>query len=770
MIEFSTRFFFSRVNALIVAFLSFSFLSIHFGNNAAGSRENPGAERSPSEFDTIATNLNDYLWPTDASRKVTSSFAEYRSTHFHGGIDISTNGQKGQNVFASRNGYVYRIVISPFGYGKMLYLRHPDGYFTTYAHLMTFNDAINRVARDEQYRRGTYAIDMTIDPQRLPVKKGEIIAYSGNTGYGPPHLHFEIRDEHLNPLNPLLCGSFRVEDSRPPRIKRLMIAPLTPASTVENGTQPRYFSRFPQRKHGSFVPQTIRVHGQIGFAIEAFDNVNGTRSKSGIHRVEFYLDDSLAFTIELDRVPVMDTKQIDLHYDFPSALSGKGKFQKLYLETGNILPFYGHRPEGAGIVNTEKIPEGEHNYRIACQDAGENTTVLTGKLLVNHKPEIQVSQVDEDKISISGRDVGTVSTFTVLGKKLSGSTWSQHTLSRSRIQVGKNGVALPINTGAYDVLKIVGETSTGAQSDPLFYFKKKPGGSNEKIFVAVESFSNYMKVTLTSTGVFTAPPKVTVKEASAEQPVLLRAVAIDKYVGAFTPSDIITDSRMIEAVGEVNGVIATAQKSFEVFPVSSHRSGSIALPGTGILVSFDSGAVFQPLFLRFSQETSRGTSIFEFEPTDVLLNKGIKFSIPVPSDAEKRHLGLYFRPAGNWILQSAHVDQGLQSISTTLTRILGDLAVLRDDEPPTIGRLRVQPHNGKLFVSFRYYDNLSGVDTDEIKLYIDDKPAIPEIEGEHRRAWYQSDERLERGKHSLKVVLKDKMKNEFEVSRNFSIK
>ena len=102
------------------------------------------APSAGSNFDTIKTDLSDYIWPTDASHRITSSFAEYRSTHFHGGIDISTNGRKGYPVYAVRDGFVYRIRISPTGYGKMLYVKHKDGYVSTYAHLQTFNRSEER--------------------------------------------------------------------------------------------------------------------------------------------------------------------------------------------------------------------------------------------------------------------------------------------------------------------------------------------------------------------------------------------------------------------------------------------------------------------------------------------------------------------------------------------------------------------------------------------------------------------------------------------------
>lgn len=754
----------------VSTFLTFSFLPVPGRNKDATPVQAAEAvsDFRATSFDTIATNLGDYLWPTDASRKVTSSFAEYRSTHFHGGIDISTNGQTGHNVFASRDGYVYRIVISPYGYGKMLFLKHPDGYVTAYAHLMTFSNAINRVAREEQYRRGTYAIDLTVDPSRVPVRKGELVAYSGNTGYGPPHLHFEIRDENMNQMNPLLCSSFRLEDNVPPKIKRVMITPLSYNSTVDNSFRTRYFSRFPRRKKAYVIPQTIRISGQVGFAIEAIDYVNGTRSKSGIHRIEFYLDDSLAFSLQLDRVPVKQTKQIDLHYDFPSILEGRGKFQKLYLETGNTLPFYDHRPEGAGIINTERILEGSHRYTIICKDARGNATKLEGTLMACRKPSVRITHFDEDNIVVTGSGLESVSQWVVYDRMLNESRWSVHPMPRGQLEADGTGIKLPLKNTGYDVLKLVAETKTGKQSDPAFYFKKRLHGDPQKVEIEAEPFNDYMQITVLTHGMFTAQPEAVVHEGSIQQRVALEAIDVNKYTGAFEPTDVFVGTRTIEVSAEVNGSTATAHESFEVFPIAARHSGTFSLPDNGIVVSYDSGAVFKPLYMRSSEETIRGLLIYEFEPTDALLNRGVTFSLPVPSNADKRHLGLYFRSTGNWIFQTATPDRGY--FSTTMTRTLGDLALLPDGEPPTIGRLRVLARSRKVFVSFRYHDNLSGVDPDEIKLYIDKMLVIPEIDGEHKKVAYQSDNKLEPGKHSLKLVVKDRMKNESDLSRSFTVK
>jgi hypothetical protein len=445
---------------------------------ASSTDGNPDGKVADSQYDldSIRINPHDYIWPTDASRKVTSSFAEYRSSHFHGGIDISTNQVTGYKVFAVRDGYVYRINISPVGYGKMLYVKHPDGYVSTYAHLKTFNSDINRVAHEEQYRRGTYSINLVLDSLRLPVKRGDVIAYTGNTGFGPAHLHFEIRDQNLNPVNPMFCEARNVEDNIAPTIRRVMIEPLSYGSTINNRNETRYFSRFPRRGGSVTIPQEIRVHGLVGIGVDAEDHTNGTWSHEGIHRLDLFIDDSATFSMELDRVPVDDTKLIDLHYDLPSIERGRGRFQKLYVDVGNSLPFYFNKPEGTGVINTAHLAEGLHNYRIVCSDYSGNRTELVGKIFANHKPNLSIKNIDNGEMTLTGADVSSISKCLVYGKRTFQPTWSQHTLIKGRFEVLGNELDLPINTKPYDILKVIAESKTGSQTPPMFYFLKKPFG------------------------------------------------------------------------------------------------------------------------------------------------------------------------------------------------------------------------------------------------------------------------------------------------------
>lgn len=720
------------------------------------------------DFDSVKTDLSQYLWPTDASDRITSSFAEYRTKHFHGGIDISTNGQTGYNVFSVREGYVERIWIMPNGYGKMLFIKHPDGYVSTYAHLKSFSKKITEVSSKEQYRKGTYSIDLKLEPNSLQVDKGEVIAYTGDTGFGPPHLHFEIRDENLNPVNPLLISRYNIPDNLPPFIRRVVVSPLSHNSIVNNNAEPKFFSRIPKR-HGSYIiPQTIRIHGDIGFGIDAEDRSNGNWRETGIYRMKFYIDDSLYYFMELNRVPQLETKQIDLHYDLPLLLGGLGRFQKLYISDGNSLPFFNHQPNGTGIIHTDRLTEGEHDYKITVADIQGNESELHGKIFANHSPKIEFSDFDLNQISISSSQSGSINQFVVSGKRTYQTNWTIHTLDKTRFSSRDSIIELPINLKPYDVVRVVAETKNGSRSNPLYHFVKKPFGPPRTIFVDWKIISTKIVITITTPGVFTEPPEVLVTEGATNQIVPVNPIDLSKYEGTFTPSTSYQGIRSLKVNGEVNGKSSEAASEMSFFVISPKTSGEFSALNGEIKIKFDSGSVYTPLIFNIDQQKNARSVIYSLTPTDILLHRGIKVSLPLIKEDQK--IGIFYRLNGGWVFHSSTIDSTDNTLSAMLTRTLGDITILKDENPPSLGRVKVSAPKRFLNISFRYYDNLSGVDTDEIKMYIDDVPIIPEIDGEHHRAFYYGDTQLTIGRHQLHLSIKDKVNNSSEYTRSFVVK
>ena len=242
----------------------------------------------------------DYQWPLEGPRALTSTFAEHRAGHLHAGIDLKTWGQEGREVYAVGDGYIWRIRTSPWGYGKGLYLMLADGNIAVYGHLAEFIPAIQRRVEQEQKNGGRYSTDFYPQPEEIPIRAGQIIAYSGRTGCAHPHLHFELRDSENRPLNPLLSG-FSVADHRPPRMISLSIRPLDWKSAVDDGYEQQLYSlkwNAPSERYQiSAIP---RVDGRIGLALAVHDLADGAENRLNVYALHLWIDDRLIFSTAYD--------------------------------------------------------------------------------------------------------------------------------------------------------------------------------------------------------------------------------------------------------------------------------------------------------------------------------------------------------------------------------------------------------------------------------------------------------------------------------------
>ncbi len=285
------------------------------------------------------------IWPTNTGRRINSSFAEFRATHFHAGIDISTNNRTGYPVYAAEDGYVATVRVSPSGYGKAVYLRHKNGYFTVYAHLKTFNELLNSVVEELQYREKKYAIRYRFEPNDIIVRKGDVIAFTGDTGTGSAHLHFEIRDQDFNPINPLLFENLRPSDTTPPILRGLAASPLSFRSTVGGDHEPRFFSLRRKNDYLYELSTPVYATGDIGLSIEARDRADRSRRNLGIHRVELQIDGGPVYASEYNRIIPRHSKQVALHFDRSLLSQHRRRHRNLYVERGDALEWY--EPDGA---------------------------------------------------------------------------------------------------------------------------------------------------------------------------------------------------------------------------------------------------------------------------------------------------------------------------------------------------------------------------------------------------------------------------------------
>ena len=321
-----------------------------------------------------------YLTPLKIASSFSGGFGELRRNHFHTGLDFRTAGQTGLPVFAAESGTVARVSVSPSGYGHALYLQHADGHTTVYGHLSRFHPKIESYVETQQYLLKQFAVDLTLPVGLLSFQKGELIAWSGNTGSsGGPHLHFEIRDtKSEKPQNPLffLHG---ITDKSSPRITSLYLYPLSGISSVNKGSKKLRIETIPSKTSTVLKnKQPIEVFGDIGVGIQSDDDFNGAGLKCGIYSAELFLDEVSQFSFKMDHLAFDQGRYVNSHIDYEELISNKRWIQRLYLQPGNKMDIY-HFNGNRGILT---VSDGKaHTIKIVVADAFGNSNVLIFKLL-----------------------------------------------------------------------------------------------------------------------------------------------------------------------------------------------------------------------------------------------------------------------------------------------------------------------------------------------------------------------------------------------------
>ncbi len=333
------------------------------------------AQRIDYEKLPFLTRGTTYLWPTNASDYMSATFGETRSAHFHAAIDVGTWGQQGYRVFAARDGILSRVGVSPTGYGNVIYLKHDDGSYSMYAHLRNFNTEIQRLVDELRLQTYTFNFDRNLESYSIRYKRGDLIGFSGDTGIGPPHLHFELRTPSNNPFNPLLAG-ISVPDRVPPRISGVSIEPISSDALV-NGRKSH--QTVTVRGSGrNFEFGTITASGTIGLGVDASDRADAMRNVYAVYELKLTINDSLFFHSKADSFEIAKSRMMFLDRVYPILREERKGYQRLFIRDGNEVAFYkdvGHN----GMIN---LPPGLYTVKIEAADFFGNRSIATGRLRI----------------------------------------------------------------------------------------------------------------------------------------------------------------------------------------------------------------------------------------------------------------------------------------------------------------------------------------------------------------------------------------------------
>lgn len=328
--------------------------------------------------------------PLDIPILLSGTFGELRSNHFHAGMDIKTKGVTGLAVKASAEGYIGRIKIQHGGYGKALYIYHPNGYQSVYAHLNNFSNDIEEFVKKAQYKKESYEIELFPTDSELKVEQGQIIGYSGNSGSsGGPHLHFEIRDFQSKPMNPFLFGFEEIKDSKPPQIFAIHAYPLSLNSHI-NGSQERIQLKLIQRNDGSYRTEPVKAFGTIGFGIDAYDVLDLTYNKNGIYSVKTLLNGKPIFENVFDKFSFYETRYINRLIDFEYYSTERRRIHKLFVESNNPLSVYKDVYDNGTITILKDNLD--QNLEILVSDFKGNTQSISIPLETDDKENLTPKQ------------------------------------------------------------------------------------------------------------------------------------------------------------------------------------------------------------------------------------------------------------------------------------------------------------------------------------------------------------------------------------------
>lgn len=350
-------------------------------------------------------NHTEFQAPLKIPMYLSGNFGEIRSDHFHSGIDIKTQGTIGHHVFAIESGYVSRIKVQANGYGKSIYIAHPNGYTSVYGHLDRYNEHVAAYVKAQQYKRRAHQVDLYLKPGELPLDKGDFLAYSGNSGSSMgPHLHFEIRtsaDQH--PTNVLNYG-FAIRDEIAPRFKKLVLYPLEEGALI-NGSEKKQAFDLVIDNGVYMVPwgTKIEVWGSIGLGVEVYDYLNGANNRCGIYTLEGSMDEINFYSHIMEEFAFSETRYVNAHIDYEAKVNSHQSIQRLYRLPNDKLRIYNNLKNNGRLDLKEP---GKHSIEVKADDVAGNLATLSFQVMV-----VEQEKSQKDKQAAHPMKYNEVSSF-----------------------------------------------------------------------------------------------------------------------------------------------------------------------------------------------------------------------------------------------------------------------------------------------------------------------------------------------------------------------
>ena len=728
----------------------------------------------------------EYIWPTNTGKHLSSNFGEFRTTGYHLGVDMKTKGTEGHPIYAVSDGYVSRVVTNYSGFGKALYLTMEDGKTAVYAHLSKFSDKLEKRLKEEQEKSQSYLTNFYLTPNEFPFAQNDIIAYSGNSGFSfGPHLHFEIRDEKGMILNPLTNGLDQ-PDRLAPIVEEISLAPLNKESWVNGNQLPQNFPVFRDKKGEYHFADTINTYGKIGLAVKTYDKREGAKNKYQPHRIEVFLNGQLYHSLEFEKLNYNWQSTANYINDYRNSRLNMGDFVKLYRNYNDpLIPVHSSDSDG-----TFELNKGYHDIKILIYDAQKNVRIVNGTLFFMNPYEIDVTNLGEANnivsfllspksiaIPIKSAIIYSFTPFGFADERID-------VISQERVETGLI-ITLPKNKIKRKALQFITQNDIGTVSMPTHWNDKKIAGDHLSLNVDLD-------ISHSDAGVYIQiqPEKV------IDQSLSLRLKGefqyITKPINQIQPSVYLSAPLLPEEFENINQIEAIIGGSIErqiqfkfpftvIYPDSSitivSKDGSCSVKTRKNTFTESTLGWIEPVH-KYPKITGGMllTRVYQLQPFQKPMLKPINIAMRYPRklDSRKKHLYFYDKKEGWTFIKTQEIKE--RRVLLGEIKHLDAIAVIEDKTPPKM--IRSHPGNNGKYAALELNqfkinidDKLSGFDPNpnsfEVKL--NDKNIFYAFQPKLKVLSYDLDEPLSVGKHKITFKATDQAGNTLEKNIQFEV-
>ena len=717
---------------------------------------------------------NNYKWPTNASKTITTVFGEVRPRRYHAGIDVRTYGKNGFELYAVENGYIEKIKTSSKGYGKAVYIRLDDGNIAVYAHLEKFTPHINQVVKYLHKYYNSYTIEHEFEPNEFSVNKGDVIGYSGDTGsIGGPHLHFEIRDPQNNPINPMTLG-LNITDTKYPIAKKLIVIPKSTTALIDGFPQRKIYPITKLSQSEYVISDTISILGEFGLSAQIIDKVNQQPFNFGIYGINLMIDEQFVYSIQFDKYRFDENPLVFTERDYRDY---RETFDKTY------QLFTNHQNNNLSFIEKESLPSykienGYHTFTIEAWDYSQNMIFISGVIVA--EPVIDVNFALN---TLANKQILTFDRNLKLNLDLKLRTSPNDNLYKEiNIISNKNGqIEFSGNNQFYNVLQITGTNISGIPIKPTYmkisskatlpiithklihddngiyiqFSEQTFTGKDAKLIIYNNETSNYYPISRTNKNELTSS-----------------LFSIDIFKD-FTSAELFYDNAPDRAYRiQFLGDITKPNELFHVFSNDSLFS-----------VSGNYNSFYEQTYVWIKSieapSPTEGEIIegpYFFGPNLVPYKNEVNITFNITGEEKNMsnyNICYYDMKKEKWYPMVTTENNGILST----TALSGEIfAVISENNAPYISHLTPRPNGTYLqkdikSISFSINDTFAGLDGEsDIIVILDGNRIIHEYNSYRKKVYFEIEDLLSLGQHSIKITAIDKMGNTKIINGTFRIK